>query len=81
MTREGFDLLAIGDIVRNKGSGNAYVAGRYGDCVIAVRTVEMTNPAEWDLVFSRAYATGGDYPEQREPIRDAGRRPPPSTNV
>ena len=55
MTNEEFAALKEGDIVRGKSSGMAYVVtGNYGSHVVAVRTVDMTNPDEFDLVQKAA---------------------------
>ena len=51
MTEDEFRNLCIGDVVRGA-KGNAYVVHiNYGNRVVAVRTVEMTNSREWDLVM------------------------------
>lgn len=53
MTDEEFNSLAGGDFIRHKEStsGEYYtVLSNYGDRVTAVRTVDMTNPSEWDLI-------------------------------
>ena len=53
-----FLTLQRGDIVENKyARGETYVVtGNYGNRVTAARTVDMTNPDEWDLVIkSEAY--------------------------
>lgn len=43
--------LTPGTIVRNVGSGQVYiVTGNYGKRVTAVRTVDITNPPEWEVV-------------------------------
>jgi hypothetical protein len=54
MTQDEFIALSDGDIVRSKGTGDAYVV--IGELhtkdrifVTAVRQVIMTNPSEWDL--------------------------------
>ena len=40
--------LKEGDIVRHKSDGEAYiVTGNYGDYVIAVRQIHITNESEW----------------------------------
>ena len=45
-----YDLIP-GDIVQNKGSGNAYVVvSNVRGKVVAVRTVEISNTQEWLLV-------------------------------
>lgn len=44
--------LQEGDIIRNKGSGQAYtVINRDGKFAVAVRSVSVMNPDEWDLVL------------------------------
>ena len=51
MKQTDFDNLDRGDIVRSAASGAIYiVTGNYGDRVTAVKTVDMTNPIEWELV-------------------------------
>ncbi len=43
--------LDSGDIVRSKVTGEAWiVTGNYGGHITAVRTADLTNPMEWDLV-------------------------------
>jgi hypothetical protein len=51
MTNSEFQNLKPGDIVRGKSSNELYmVTGNYGGRVTAVKTVDMTNPPEWELV-------------------------------
>lgn len=52
MTEHDFKRLAPGDVVRHKTSGDAMVItdSVAGQRAIAVRTVEVTNPDEWDLI-------------------------------
>lgn len=51
MTPTQLKALKPGDLVRHKSSSSAYiVTGNYGDRVTAVRTVDLTNSAEWDVV-------------------------------
>lgn len=51
MTITQFNTLKEGDIVRSKQSHTAYiVTGTYEGRVTAVRSVDLTNPNEWDLV-------------------------------
>jgi hypothetical protein len=51
MSREEFARLCLGDIVRGKVSGEAYVVtGNYGERVTAVRTADLTNPDEWEVI-------------------------------
>ena len=50
MTSEEMRDLERGDIVRIKGSGISFVVdGNYDSHVIVVRTMEMTNPSEWEI--------------------------------
>jgi hypothetical protein len=52
--------LRDGDIVRQLSNGEAYmVVVRFGHNVIVGRTVELTNPAEWELVAKSKL----EYPE------------------
>ena len=61
MTQKEFRNLQVGDIVRGRISGMAFiVTDNYGDRAVAVRVVELTNPCEWLLV--RKY---GDHDEMR----------------
>ena len=55
MTEGEFSELQLGDIVRPvSGLGLAYVVtGYFGGRAIAVRTADITNPTEWEVV-SRA---------------------------
>lgn len=42
--------LRVGDTVRGRLSGAPYVVtGNYGDHVTAVRTVDITQPNEWEV--------------------------------
>ena len=51
MTNEEFENLREGDIVQNQGTGQAYtVIMRYADRVMAMRTVDITNLSEWEIV-------------------------------
>jgi hypothetical protein len=46
-----FSQLQEGDIVQEKSSGLAYVVvANYGDRVLVVRSMELSNPDEWWLV-------------------------------
>ncbi|MBN3949384.1 MAG: hypothetical protein HWQ38_24140 [Nostoc sp. NMS7] len=57
MTPEQFKNLKTGDIVRGVLSSHTYiVTDNYGDHVTAVRTVDLTNPSEWELVQKSLYA-------------------------
>jgi hypothetical protein len=43
--------LRAGDIVRSKVTGEAYiVTAPYGERITAVRSADVTNPDEWDVV-------------------------------
>jgi hypothetical protein len=51
MERTEFDALRSGAIVRHKHAGEAMVVvADYGTRKLAVRTTEVTNPAEWLLI-------------------------------
>ena len=51
MTEDQMRKLQVGDLVRGKLSGMTFVVtGNYGDRVTAVKTVDMTNPEEWEIV-------------------------------
>ena len=67
MTQEEFDNLDRGDVVCHVGSTQSFVVdANYGNHVIAVRAVDLTNPPEWELrakarlEFKAAGASGGD---------------------
>jgi hypothetical protein len=52
MTKEEFNSLQEGDIVRHEDSSSAVmVTGNYGGRVTAVRTYDLTHPPEWKLIF------------------------------
>ena len=52
MTKEEFEALQPGDIVRGKSSFMSFIVTEtFKDRgVTAVRTIELTNPLEWDLI-------------------------------
>lgn len=51
MTPAQFKALKTGDLVRGRFSGAAFVVTQsHGDRVTAVRTQDLSNPDEWDLV-------------------------------
>jgi len=52
MTPEAFAQLTVGDLVRHVShTGPAYVvSGLHSTHVTAVRTVNLANPAEWEIV-------------------------------
>jgi hypothetical protein len=64
MTPEELKALNVGDIIRHRGSymgmGAAamVVTGNYGDHVTAVRTVNVSNPDEWDLLAKTNWGEG-----------------------
>jgi hypothetical protein len=55
MTNEEFKHLREGDIVRAKASGISYViCVNYGRHVSAVRTIDITNPEDFDVIEKAA---------------------------
>jgi hypothetical protein len=51
--------LQPGDIVRHKSGGGGYiVTANYGARITAVRTADISNPDEWDVVKAH-----GEVPE------------------
>jgi len=54
MTRQEFNDLKVGDLVRHKSRAGRMVTlvvtGHYGDHVTAIDTHDLTNPGEWDVV-------------------------------
>ena len=51
MTEKELKDLQVGDIVRNKSGSEGYIiTSNYGNRAIGVRTIDITNPSEWDLV-------------------------------
>ena len=52
MTPKQFMELKTGDIIRHKiESDSLVVTGCYGSHVTAVRTQDVSNPSEWDLIL------------------------------
>ena len=50
MTKDELKNLKEGDVIASMFDGKVYmVTGNYGDRATAVRTVDVTNPAEWEL--------------------------------
>ena len=48
---QSIDELKEGTIIRNLGSGHAYIITQnWGDHATAVRTVDVSNPSEWEIV-------------------------------
>lgn len=55
MNKEEFKKLEMGDIIRHKlDVKSVVVTGNFGDRVTAVRTVDVTNPSEWDVIKKAA---------------------------
>lgn len=62
MTQDEFDKLEIGDIVRGRMSGDAFMITKVNNIEgtrIAMRMVTLTQPDEWDLI-SKLNAETGD---------------------
>lgn len=72
MNHETLCKLKDGDIIRNIGSGNAYTVLRNtGQCVIAARTLEVSNGSEWELVYTtRPVPAEPAGPDRLEMIKD-----------
>ncbi len=52
MNEKELDQLEPGDVIRNKGSSRSYVVlDNYGKRLIAIRTICISNPGEWDLIL------------------------------
>lgn len=52
MDQEQMNKLSLGDVVVSKATGlSCVVTGNYGGRVTAVRSVDITNPIEWDVVM------------------------------
>lgn len=50
MTNEQFKSLRRGDIIRGIGTGTSFVVdAHYGDFVVAMKTMHVSNPDEWEL--------------------------------
>lgn len=61
MTREQFEGLKIGDVVRSNFDNQTYiVTANYGERITAVASADLTNPHEWTLV---------EFPRRRNPPR------------
>lgn len=57
MTKEQFNSLSRGDIVRARFSNESWmVDGVYGDRITVVATGDMTNPEEWELILKADYS-------------------------
>lgn len=58
MQLENINQLKPGDVVRNlqdQSGGSFIVVDVLGDRATAVRTVDITNPPEWEVVIQVAY--------------------------
>lgn len=67
MNQKQFENLKRGDLVRHKMSGSAYVV-EHTSPHIAVRTVQVSNPHEWNLVDQDGRIL--DAPEERRYTMD-----------
>ena len=66
MTKDEFEQLTPGDIVRIKGDWQGYiVTASYGTRATAVRTVDITNPREWDLIEKSCLNQNEDKQEKK----------------
>ncbi|MBD1995263.1 hypothetical protein H6G00_01285 [Leptolyngbya sp. FACHB-541] len=50
MTDEELSKVAIGTVLRNKGSGQAYVVIQGAPVPVAVRAIAVTHANEWEVV-------------------------------
>ena len=56
MDKKQFEKLECGDIVKHIiGDKSIIVMANYGSRVTAVRTYDLTNPDEWELVMKANY--------------------------
>lgn len=56
MLKSELQKLKTGDIIRSKLNGISYVVmANYGEHITVVRTVDVTNEHEWDLVEVASY--------------------------
>jgi len=44
------DELKVGNIIRNLGSGNTYTVIEKGKSIVAIRSMIVTNPDEWEII-------------------------------
>jgi|WetSurMetagenome_2_1015567.scaffolds.fasta_scaffold1234313_2 hypothetical protein len=59
MDRQTFCELHTGDLVVGRVTGEVYVVmSNYGNRATAVRTIDMTNPNDWELVNKANYKKG-----------------------
>lgn len=68
MKTHEFVKLSPGDLIRPAGGGEVLmVTGNYGGRVTAVKTVDMTNADEWELVSKASYRKrGGEIDAEKE---------------
>jgi hypothetical protein len=60
MTREEMRNLKPGQLIRHKHASEAVVVtANYGTRLTAVRTYDVLNPKEWDVITQLADSTGG----------------------
>lgn len=64
MTKDQFEALRPGDLVRHKHSASAFIVhSNYGNRVTAVQVADLTNPREWDVVTPGGSVINPDQPE------------------
>jgi hypothetical protein len=51
VTEDELRKLKPGDLIQNLGSGNIYIVIDVRDRIIAIRTIDITNLDEWDVVI------------------------------
>ena len=63
MKDEDFKSLKVGDLIQHKAADSRalVVTGNYGDHVTAVRTVDVTNPIEWDILWKAKHERVDDH--------------------
>jgi hypothetical protein len=68
MTNEQFKSLRRGDVIRGCGSGTAFVVdAHYGDFVIAMKSMHVSNPSEWELCASKTKESQNTDNQQAQP--------------
>jgi hypothetical protein len=56
MTQDQLNTLNRGDLIRHKSQPDTIVVtANYGGRVTAVRTYDVTNPSEWELVMKAVH--------------------------
>lgn len=56
MTQIEFVNLGRGDIIKSKFNDKTFIIdANYGNRITAVKTVDLTNPIEWDLIMKAKY--------------------------